>query len=171
MPPWYYGPGAEQSKVEHTLNKGDVMRVSYAPAMLMAACAAMSLAASAHGAEHFVVVERPVGEVTVPVGGKEEAVGALLVYANKVYDAANKVLVGSDQGFCVRTVVGKSWECVITYVAKDGQITAEGPYLDNGDSTWSVTGGTGKYAGARGSMKLHGVDAKPSAIVFTFDLM
>ena len=130
-----------------------------------------ALAAPALAAEHLVVVERPVGEVTVPVGGKEDAIGNLLVFANKVYDATNKMAAGSDQGMCVRTVVGKAWECWLTYVTKDGQITAEGPYTDSGDSTWTVTGGTGKYAGARGSMKLHGVDAKPSAIVFTYDLL
>ena len=45
--------------------------------------------------------------------------------------------------------------------------------ITDGPSTFTlaVTGGTGKYAGARGSMKLHGVDAKPSAIVFTYDLL
>jgi allene oxide cyclase len=136
-----------------------------------AGAAAVLLAGHALAAEHFVVVERPVGEVTVPVGGKEDAIGNMLVFANKVYDANNKALVGSDQGMCVRTVVGKAWECWLTYVTKDGQITAEGPYTDTGDSTWTVTGGTGKWAGARGAMKLHGVDAKPSAIVFTYDLL
>ncbi|HLW25907.1 MAG TPA: allene oxide cyclase family protein [Steroidobacteraceae bacterium] len=134
-------------------------------------CCAAMLGMPALAAEHLVVVERPVGEVSLPLGGKEDAVGNMLVFANKVYDAANKVLLGSDQGFCVRTVVGKSWECVLTYVTKDGQITAEGPYLDSGDSTWSVTGGTGKWVGARGTMKLHGVDAKPTAIVFTYELI
>jgi hypothetical protein len=112
-----------------------------------------------------------VGEITLPLGGKEDALGNMLVFANKVYDTANKVLAGSDQGYCVRTVVGKAWECVLTYITKEGQITAEGPYLDSGDSTWSVTGGTGKFGGARGSMKLHSVDAKPTAIVFTYDLL
>lgn len=134
-------------------------------------CAAACAVTPALAAEHFVVVERPVGEVTLPLGGKEDAVGNMLVFANKVYDAANKVQVGSDQGFCVRTAVAKAWECLLTYVTKDGNITTEGLYSDAGDSTWAVTGGTGKYSGARGSMKLHGVDAKPTAIVFTYDLL
>ena len=88
-----------------------------------------------------------------------------------MYDAGNKTQVGSDQGYCVRTVVGKSWECFWTLTLKAGQITVEGPFLDEGDSLMSVTGGTGKYAGAKGSMKLHPRDATPTGYDFTYDLL
>jgi hypothetical protein len=121
--------------------------------------------------EQIVVVERPVGETTVDLGAKGDSVGDLLVFANKVYDAGNKTQVGSDQGYCVRTVVGKSWECFWTLTLKAGQITVEGPFLDEGDSLMSVTGGTGKYAGAKGSMKLHPRDATPTGYDFTYDLL
>jgi hypothetical protein len=121
--------------------------------------------------EQIIVVERPVGETTVDLGAKGDSVGDLLVFANKVYDAANKTQVGSDQGYCVRTVVGKSWECFWTLSLKAGQITVEGPFLDAGDSLMVVTGGTGKYAGAKGSMKLHPRDATPTGYDFTYDLL
>ena len=121
--------------------------------------------------EKIVVVERPVGETTVDLGAKGDSIGDLLVFANKVYDAGNKTQVGSDQGYCVRTVVGKSWECFWTLTLKAGQITVEGPFLDEGDSLMSVTGGTGKYAGAKGSMKLHPRDATPTGYDFTYDLL
>jgi hypothetical protein len=121
--------------------------------------------------EQIVVVERPVGETTVDLGAKGDSVGDLLVFANKVYDAGNKTQVGSDQGYCVRTVVGKSWECFWTLTLKAGQITVEGPFLDEGDSLMSVTGGTGKYTGAKGSMKLHPRDATPTGYDFTYDLL
>jgi allene oxide cyclase len=123
------------------------------------------------GGEKIVVVERPVGETTVDLGPKGDSVGDLLVFANKVYDSANKAQVGSDQGYCVRTLVGKSWECFWTLVLKDGQITVEGPFMDTGDSLMTVTGGTGKYAGAKGSMKLHPRDATPTGYDFTYDLL
>jgi len=123
------------------------------------------------GAEKIVVVERPVGETTVDLGPKGDSVGDLLVFANKVYDSANKAQVGSDQGYCVRTLVGKSWECFWTLVLKEGQITVEGPFMDTGDSVMTVTGGTGKYAGAKGSMKLHPRDATPTGYDFTYDLL
>jgi allene oxide cyclase len=137
---------------------------------VFAACAALT-ALPALAGEHLVVVERPVGETTVDLGAKGDSVGDLLVFANKVYDSANKTQVGSDQGYCVRTVVGKSWECFWTLMLKDGQITVEGPFMDAGDSLMVVTGGSGKYAGARGSMKLHPRDPTPTGYDFTYDLL
>ena len=138
----------------------------------MLAFAGALAALPALAAEQIVVVERPVGETTLHTGGgKGDSIGDLLVFANKVYDPANKTLVGSDQGHCVRTVVGKSWECFWTTILKEGQITVEGPFSDTGDSLFAVTGGTGKYAGAKGSMKLHPLDASNAALKFTYDLL
>ncbi|HEX4584917.1 MAG TPA: allene oxide cyclase family protein [Burkholderiaceae bacterium] len=124
----------------------------------------------ARAAERLTVVEHPTNETTVDLGAKGDSIGDLLVFANPVYDAANKVQVGSDQGHCVRTVVGKSWECFWSLILKDGLITVEGPFYDTGDSTFVVTGGSGRYAGAKGSMKLHWRDAKGTAYDFIYDL-
>ena len=137
----------------------------------IAALAAAFLTLPAFAAEQIKVVERPVGETTVDLPPKGDSVGDLLVFANGVFDAANKTQVGSDQGYCIRTVVGKSWECFWTLILKGGQITVEGPFLDEGDSLLVVTGGTGKYAGAKGSMKLHPRDATPTGYDFTYDLL
>ena len=136
-----------------------------------AAAAALLLAAtSVQAGERLTVVERPTDEKTINLSGKPDAIGDLLVFANPVFDAANKVQVGTDQGYCVRTVVGKSWECFWTLILKQGLITVEGPFYDTGDSTFVVTGGSGKYAGAKGSMKLHWRDAKGSTYDFIYDL-
>jgi Dirigent-like protein/Transposase IS116/IS110/IS902 family len=67
-------------------------------------------------------------------------------------------LVGTDQGYCVRVVAGKSYECNWTTSLAGGQITVEGPFLDAGDSTLAITGGTGRYRKARGFMKLHSLE-------------
>ncbi len=146
---------------------GPMMKLSIR--MLLIAAAIVS--APAWAGEQIVVVERPVGETTVDLGAKGDSVGDLLVFANKVYDSANKTQLGSDQGYCVRTVVGKSWECFWTLTLKAGQITVEGPFMDEGDSLLVVTGGTGKYAGAKGSMKLHPRDPTPTGYDFTYDLL
>jgi hypothetical protein len=135
------------------------------------ALAAALVTLPAFAKEQIVVVERPVGETTLDLGAKGDSVGDLLVFANKVYDAGNKTQVGTDQGYCVRTIVGKSWECFWTLSLAGGQITVEGPFLDTGDSLMVVTGGTGKYAGAKGSMKLHPRDATPTGYDFTYDLL
>lgn len=137
----------------------------------VAALAATLLTLPAFAGEQLKVVEHPVGETTVDLGAKGDSIGDLLVFANGVYDAANKQQIGSDQGYCVRTVVGKSWECFWTLTLKAGQITVEGPFLDTGDSLLAITGGTGKYAGAKGSMKLHPRDATPTGYDFTYDLL
>jgi allene oxide cyclase len=137
----------------------------------LCATAALFAALPVLAAERISVVERPVGETTLHRSGDRDTVGDLLVFANKVYDAANKAEVGSDQGYCVRTIAGKSWECFWTLVLKAGQITVEGPFMDEGDSLLAVTGGTGKYAGARGSLKLHPRDATPTGYDFVYDLL
>jgi len=137
----------------------------------IAALAAALMTFPALAAEQVKVVERPVGETTVDLGAKGDSIGDLLVFANGVFDPANKTQIGSDQGYCVRTIVGKSWECFWTLTLKAGQITVEGPFMDEGDSLFAVTGGTGKYAGARGSMKLHPRDAKSTSYDFTYDLL
>ena len=135
-------------------------------------CAVLAAAIQpAAAAEHLVVVERALTDTTVDLGAKGDSVGDLLTFANPVYDATNRTQLGSDQGYCVRVVVGKSWECFWTLILTGGEITVEGPFYDSGDSTLAVTGGTGKYAGAKGALKLHARDAKATAYDFTYDLL
>ena len=137
----------------------------------IAALATALVTLPAFAAEQVKLVERAIGETTVDLGAKGDSVGDLLVFSNGVFDADNKTQLGTDNGYCVRTVVGKSWECFWTVTLKAGQITIEGPFSDQGDSLVTVTGGTGKYAGAKGSMKLHPRDAKGSSYDFTYDLL
>lgn len=122
-------------------------------------------------AEKIQLVEHADTDATLDLGAKGDSVGDLLTFANPVYDAANKTQVGSDQGYCVRVIAGKSWECFWTLRLKDGQITIEGPFYDAGDSVMAVTGGTGKYVGAKGSMKLHSRDAKGSSYDLIYELL
>lgn len=127
-------------------------------------------ASPAIAGEAISVVERAETDAVTDTGAKGDTVGDVLTFANPVFDHANKTQVGTDQGYCVRTAVGKSWECMWTLTLKDGQITVEGPFLDAGDSVLAITGGTGKYAGARGQMKLHARDAKGTAYDFAYEL-
>jgi allene oxide cyclase len=144
------------------------MRLQHAIGLTTVAALA---ATAASASEHIQLVERALTDATVDLGAPGDSVGDLLTFANPVYDAANKVQLGTDQGYCVRVAVGKSWECFWTLILKEGQVTLEGPFYDQGDSLMAVTGGTGKYAGAKGSMKLHPRDAKGSSYAFTYDLL
>jgi hypothetical protein len=129
------------------------------------------LATAAIAGEQIKLVERAMTDATLDLGAKGDSVGDILTFANPIYDAANKVQLGSDQGFCVRVIAGKSWECFWTTTLKDGQLTIEGPFKDTGDSIMAVTGGTGKYAGAKGTLKLHPRDAKSTGYDFIYDLL
>jgi allene oxide cyclase len=132
---------------------------------------AVLAAVPALAAEKIQLVEHADTDATLDLGAKGDSVGDLLTFANPVYDAANKTQVGSDQGYCVRVIAGKSWECFWTLRLKEGQITIEGPFYDAGDSVMAVTGGTGKYVGAKGSMKLHSRDAKGSSYDLVYELL
>ncbi len=102
------------------------------------------------------VVEHAITDTVVDVNNKGDALGNILAFANPVFDVADKKQVGSDNGHCIRTVVGKAWECFWTVFLPAGQITVEGPFFDNGtDSMLAITGGTAAYRDARGQMRLH----------------
>ena len=58
-----------------------------------------------------------------------------------------------------------------TMLLKEGMITVEGPFHDTGDSMFVITGGTGKYEGARGHMKLHVRDGHPETYDFIYELL
>ncbi len=137
----------------------------------IAALAAILLAPPAFAARTLHLVERARTDRVLDLGAKGDSRGDLLTFANPVFDAANKVQVGSDQGFCIRVVKGRRWECFWTLLLDRGQITVEGPFRDAGDSTLTVTGGTGAYAGARGSMTLHARDAKSTSYDFIYHLL
>jgi hypothetical protein len=135
------------------------------------ACAGGLLAAAAAFAgTTLAVVEHAATDAVTDTGAPGDTAGDLLTFANPVFDAANAKQIGTDQGYCIRTEVAKAWECFWTISLAGGQITVEGPFLDQGDSVLAITGGTGKYAGARGQMKLHARDAKGSEYDFVYEL-
>ena len=81
----------------------------------------------------FTVVERALSDKTVDIGARGDSIGDLLVFANPLYDAANARQIGTDNGSCTRTVVGKAWECAWTNVLADGQLMVTGTFQDTGE--------------------------------------
>ena len=131
----------------------------------------LTLPVVALAAERIELVEHADTDATLDLGAKGDSVGDLLTWSNPLFDASNKTRVGSDQGYCVRVSVAKSWECSWTNMLKDGQIMVEGPFWDDKDSLLTIIGGTGKYVGAKGTLKLHARDAKASSYQFVFELL
>jgi allene oxide cyclase len=116
------------------------------------------------------VVERAETDTVIDLGATGDSIGDLLAFGNTVYDPSNQTALGGDQGSCVRTVVGASWECMFTLVLPDGQITVEGPFYDAGDSVLAITGGTGNYRDARGQMTLHARNDQGTEYDFTYEI-
>ena len=138
-------------------------------AMVVAATGAAS--GSGHGqrkGKTIRVVERATTDTSVDLGATGDSIGDLLAFGNELFDRGNQVKVGTDQGSCVRTVPGKAYECTWTNSLAKGQITVQGPFLDAGDSVLAITGGTGAYRKARGTMDLHARSA--TEFDFTFHL-
>jgi allene oxide cyclase len=131
--------------------------------------AAAALPAAAVAATTIHVVERATTDA-VTNGSKEDREGNVLTWHNKIYDAQNKHQVGRDAGYCVRIVVGKSWECSWTTYLKTGSISVQGPFSDTGNTVLAVTGGTGAYAGVDGTMNLKYRNKKGTALDFIFHL-
>jgi allene oxide cyclase len=116
------------------------------------------------------VVERATTDAVTKTGKGDDNAGDLLTFANEVYDEANEKKIGTDTGWCIRTVVGTSWECSWTLTLPDGQINVSGPFLDKADSVLAITGGTGSYAGARGEMALHARNPEGSEFDFRYKI-
>ena len=105
----------------------------------------------------ITVIEHATTDTTTDTGAPGDTVGDILTFANQVFDAADATVVGTDNGYCLRTVTGTAaaYECNFTTTLDGGQITVEGPFFDAKDSTLAITGGTGRFRGARGEMELH----------------
>lgn len=137
---------------------------------VIVAAALLFAAARASAGEVISVVEHADTDAVTDTGAQGDSVGDILTFANPMFDKGNQAQVGTDQGFCLRTEVGKAWECMWTITLKDGQITVQGPFLDAGDSVLAITGGTGAYAAARGQMKLHARNEKGTEYDFVYEL-
>jgi hypothetical protein len=116
------------------------------------------------------VIEHATTDAVTDTGAKGDSAGDILTFANEVFDADDKNKVGTDQGHCIRTVPGKTWECFWTITLDKGQITVEGPFNDTGDSLFAITGGTGDFAGAKGELALSPYGTKGDAYTFIYKL-
>jgi len=137
-------------------------------ALLTAAALGLSAPALAAPTKLDVVEHADTDAISVKGGTAAENVGDILTFANPIYDAANATRLGTDQGYCVRVILGKMMECHWTTTLATGQIMVDGPFADAGDTTLAITGGTGAYSGARGEMLIHARDAKATGFDFHY---
>jgi hypothetical protein len=118
------------------------------------------------------VVEHATTDKLVDIGKVGDSTGDLLTFHNVLFDASNDHQVGRDQGECVRIAPAHgTWECRWTaWIGKMGSITVEGQFSDT-HSTWmAITGGTGMFKNARGTMQL-GFRNDPAEFDFIYHLI
>ena len=132
----------------------------------------VSVSAASPGVTRLHVVEHADTDTVVDTDGDAaDSTGDLLTFHNEVFDDSDTVSVGTDQGECVRIEVGVSWECRWVNFVEGGSITVEGPFFDAGPSTMAITGGTGVYRGARGTMRLAAANQAATEYDFVFRIL
>ena len=146
---------------------GTMVAAVAAGAVAVGAADARTQTAAVTG-RHIMVVEHAVSDTAVDTGPTGDSRGDLLAFANPVFDRGNTTRVGQDNGSCIRTVVGRAWECSWTTRLAKGSLVVGGPFYDKGDSTLAITGGTGAYSQARGVMHLHARNKNGTAYTFGF---
>ena len=131
----------------------------------------VSVSVAGPNVSRLAVVEHATTDTVVDLTTNGDSTGDLLTFHNELFDAGNENVVGTDQGECVRIEVGVSWECRWINFLEGGAITVEGPFFDEGPSAMAITGGTGAYRGARGSMRLVSRDAAGTEFDFVFRIL
>ena len=104
--------------------------------------------------------------------------GDIRVTNAPLYDASGKEKVGRLDLFCVATDPAEESaekahmaECLVTYTLPGGEITAQGVHVfpkfsqQTPGGVEAITGGTGKYAGVRGEVR---VESRGNKVISTF---
>jgi allene oxide cyclase len=102
------------------------------------------------------VIEHARTDTLADVDPPGDSTGDVLTFHNGVFNAADSQQVGRDQGYCIRIKASSagSWECNWTTFLENGHVVVAGPFFDAKDSVLAITGGTGAYKDARGTMLL-----------------
>jgi allene oxide cyclase len=113
--------------------------------------------------EAFAVVD---SAFPTDVGPAGDSLGDTIVFTQKLYsDQTKSRQIGTDEAFCVRTVVGEHQLCTGIFYLHGGSITITGPET-SGVHSLAITGGTGKFLGARGEVVLNSIDPVSDLVKF-----
>ena len=136
--------------------------------------ASIVASSSATAATTLTVTEHAVTDHFTDLGKTDVSPGDLLTFHNPIYDSTDSTQVGTDQGSCIRITKFKenltgSWECQWTPFLNNGadSITVETPFYDTGLGVGAITGGTGAYLGASGSLDLNCFSETKCRFTFT----
>ena len=104
-----------------------------------------------------------------PINTKDKPAGAPFAGFAKTdpLDDASGGSAGSQDTLCVHGGIANRQNCTVTLTLKRGTIVADGVFTDGGGygGTLAITGGTGVYAGARGTYEASVPGPNPQAIL------
>jgi allene oxide cyclase len=144
------------------------MLVAVVLLMAGAFAAGRMVPAPAAAQETIAVIEHASSDTVTDLGDEGDSMGDTLSFSNELYDSDDANVVGTINGSCVRTSPGKMWECSFTNVLEGGTISAQGPFMDTGEGTFAITGGTGEYSGASGELVIKARDGEDEKYDLTF---
>jgi allene oxide cyclase len=138
--------------------------------MLLGAATIPAAADLDPGRASFRLIEDATTDTVVDIGAPGDSTGDLLTFHNRVRWSDGR-RAGVDQGSCVRIdPAAGTWECAFTIWVKNGahvgRIAVAGSFYDAGVSPLAVTGGTGDFKHASGTLWIRTRDA--SSFWFTF---
>lgn len=85
-------------------------------------------------------------------GEPGDSVGDMLVFDQPLLDGDGN-RIGTNNGTCIRTRPGYSFQCHWTLNLANGSIHVTGREFDRGTSLISIVGGTGEYTSIMGEME------------------
>ncbi|MCX5336562.1 MULTISPECIES: hypothetical protein [unclassified Streptomyces] len=135
----------------------------------VAAAATDTGTAQARGKARTITVLAEVQQLTrFPVTPGSVSQGDQVVVRSDLFDEAHNK-VGESHGTCTTTRGGadEAEQCVVTYILPGGQLTVQGMYfnyVDQGPFDNAITGGTGEYDKARGSVHADTIATDPKVV-------
>jgi hypothetical protein len=87
----------------------------------------VSVSVAGPNVTRLAVIEHPTTDTVVDLTTNGDSTGDLLTFHNELFDDANEIVVGTDQGECVRIEVGVSWECRWINFLEDDPSRSKGP--------------------------------------------
>jgi hypothetical protein len=100
-------------------------------------------------------------------GTRRDALGEQLVIGSEIYTPGASRAMGRGQGTCTRgeTGAGHVYNCELVLFLPTGNLYLLGIASRGGPESGAVAGGTGRYAGARGTFAYASGPARPRVAV------
>jgi hypothetical protein len=126
-------------------------------AILAACLLAASSAGSDSTASTLHLYEHDTSQASIDLGAHGDSEGDQFIFAGDAFDRKGGTMLGRAGGSCTTMSTGAKGEvlCVVNFALRHGEIATQGllvaaDLFGGKKLTYPITGGTGRYRGARG---------------------